>query len=55
MLGFRATYVSGDIKIQEEEIVEADWYRADDLPPVPRGRMSIAGWLIDDWLERVGG
>lgn len=55
MLGFRATYVSGDIKIQEEEIVEANWYRADDLPPIPRGRMSIAGWLIEDWLERVGG
>lgn len=54
MLGFRATYASGDIKIQEEEIVEAAWYRADDLPPIPRGRMSIAGWLIEDWLERVG-
>ncbi len=54
MIGFNARWLSGDITIQEEEIVEAGWYRPDDLPPVPRGGMSIAGWLIDDWLQRVG-
>lgn len=53
MIGFRARYVSGEISVQEEEIVEADWYGPDNLPPVPRGGMSIAGWLIDDWLERI--
>lgn len=53
MVGFRAQYVSGDITIQEEEIVEAGWFGPEDLPPVPRGGMSIAGWLIDDWLRRV--
>lgn len=54
MIGFNARYVSGEITIQEEEIVEAGWYPADALPPVPRGGMSIAGWLIEDWLRRVG-
>lgn len=55
MIGFTARYAGGEIVIQEEEIVEADWYGPDDLPPVPLGGMSIAGWLIEDWLARVKG
>lgn len=51
MLGFTARYVSGDLVLQEEEIVDAGWFRADNLPPSPRGRMSIAGWLLETWLE----
>jgi NAD+ diphosphatase len=51
MIGFRARYVGGDLVLQEEEIVDAGWFRADDLPPSPRGGMSIAGWLIEAWLE----
>ena len=53
MIGFTARYAGGEISIQEEEIVEADWYGPDNLPPVPKGGMSIAGWLIEDWLQRV--
>ena len=53
MIGFTARYVSGDITIQEEEIVEAGWFGPNELPPVPRGGMSIAGWLIDAWLEQL--
>lgn len=52
MIGFTAKYRSGDLVIQEDEIVEAGWYHADDLPPCPVGGMSIAGWLIQDWLDR---
>ncbi|MEM8924306.1 MAG: NAD(+) diphosphatase [Actinomycetota bacterium] len=52
MVGFNARYVSGDLTPQESEIVEAGWYRHDDLPPAPKGGMSIAGWLIDDWVTR---
>jgi len=60
MIGFTAQYVSGEISIQEEEIVEAGWFGPNELPPVPRGGpvssangggMSIAGWLIEAWLE----
>ena len=54
MCGFHCGYVSGEIKIQEEEIIEAGWFHANDLPPCPVGGMSIAGWLIKDWLERQG-
>ena len=52
MIGFTARYLSGEIQPQESEIVEAGWYRPDDLPPVPQSRLSIAGWLIDDWVRR---
>jgi NAD+ diphosphatase len=52
MVGFNADYAGGDLVLQESEIVEADWFAPNDLPPVPRGRMSIAGWLIEDWLDR---
>jgi NAD+ diphosphatase len=53
MIGFVARYVSGEIQVQEEEIVEAGWFSPNELPPVPRGGMSIAGWLIEDWLSRA--
>ncbi len=54
MCGFQCDYSSGEIVIQEEEIVEAGWFDAHDLPPTPVGGMSIAGWLIEDWLRRRG-
>ncbi len=54
MLGFTARYVSGELVLQEEEIVEAGWFRADALPPCPRGVMSIAGALIESWLQAKG-
>ncbi|MGY9074232.1 MAG: NAD(+) diphosphatase [Acidimicrobiales bacterium] len=54
MCGFQCDYAAGEIVIQEEEIVEANWYNPDDLPPCPVGGMSIAGSLIEDWLQRKG-
>ena len=53
MIGFTARYSGGELVLQEEEIVEAGWYRADNLPPCPRGGMSIAGILIESWLQRM--
>jgi NAD+ diphosphatase len=49
MLGFRATWLEGDIEIDPVEIVDAQWYRVDDLPQVPPG-ISIARKLIDAWV-----
>lgn len=51
MIGFEATWASGDIVIDEHEIVDAQWYRPDDLPTIPP-RMSIARTLIDRWIAR---
>jgi len=53
MIGFEATWASGDIVIDESEIIDAQWFRADDLPMIPPG-MSIARTLIDRWVARQG-
>jgi NAD+ diphosphatase len=50
MLGFFAEYVGGDIVIDETEIVDANWYRYDQLPNVP-GEISIASKLIRAYCE----
>ena len=49
MIGFTATWLSGDLRIEEAELVDARWFVRDDLPELP-GRLSIARKLIDDWL-----
>jgi NAD+ diphosphatase len=53
MLGFEATWGSGEIEIDETEIVDANWYRPDELPMIPPP-LSIARTLIDRWIGRSG-
>lgn len=45
MLGFHAEYRSGDIEVDGDEILTADWWRYDQLPPVPPPQ-TLAGQLI---------
>ena len=52
MIGFRADYIEGDLVLQESEIVDANWYRKDDLPTIPPG-ISIARQLIDSWVSEA--
>jgi NAD+ diphosphatase len=52
MLGFFAEYVSGEIRIDGQEIVSADFFRADALPMMFPGKVSISQWLIHDFLRR---
>jgi len=49
MIGFRARWTGGDICIDPVEIVDAAWFRADELPLIPPG-VSIARTLIDAWV-----
>ena len=49
MIGFTAHWVSGDLRVEEAELVDARWFTRDDLPELP-GRLSIARKLIDAWL-----
>ena len=49
MVGFRANYTGGDIVCEEAEIMDAGWYRKDDLPMIPP-EISIAGKIIQQWL-----
>ena len=47
MIGFTAHYASGELSLQADEIVEANWYsRRGELPRLP-GKLSIARRLID--------
>ena len=50
MIGFTAEYESGEIKIDEAEIVDAGWFDPDRLPTIP-GKISIARELIDWFVE----
>ena len=54
MLGFTAEWVDGAVAIDAAEIIDAGWYRYDDLPEIPPP-VSIARQLIDRWVaERTG-
>ncbi len=52
MMGFLADYESGHIQVDGKEILEADWYAADNLPFVPPN-LSIAGQLIEHMLGEI--
>lgn len=45
MLGFRAEYAGGEIHIQRDELLEARWFKRDNLPNIPK-HGSIAYRLI---------
>lgn len=52
MLGFFATWSGGEIVIDGNEIADAKWFRADELPMIPPS-MSISRQLIDRWVADV--
>lgn len=52
MLGFVAEYQSGEIEVDGDEIVEAGWFSAENLPHVPPPQ-TISGSLIQTFLERA--
>lgn len=54
MVGFTATYASGEIRVDPREVAEAAWFRHDALPRVPP-RLSIARKLIDAFIAKHGG
>ncbi|MCP3872271.1 MAG: NAD(+) diphosphatase [Desulfobacteraceae bacterium] len=50
MIGFTAVYESGELLIDKQEIVEAGWFKAANLPIIP-GKQSLARSLID-WFVK---
>ena len=54
MVAFTAEYAGGDITLDDNEIVTADWYSAANLPRGP-GKISIARRLIDWFVETHSG
>ena len=53
MIAFTADYAGGEIRLQEDEIVEARWFGPqDEMPPYAQG-ISISGALIEaNWPGR---
>ena len=50
MLGFHVEYESGDICVDGDEILDAQWYRYDKLPQVPPVA-TLAGQLISHFVS----
>ena len=50
MIGFTADYLTGEIRIDNDEIVDARWFTAAELPKLP-GSYSIARNLIDHFCS----
>ena len=50
MIAFTTDYASGEITIDNNEIVDAQWFTADDLPRLP-GSYSIARKMIDHFCN----
>lgn len=50
MVGFTAEYLDGDIRVDNEEILDARWFTKDELPSVYRESVSIASNLIE-WFK----
>lgn len=53
MLAFTAEYESGDIQVDQFEIMDAGWYQADSLPDIPSAD-SVAGKMIRWYREWKG-
>ena len=53
MIGFTATYASGEISPDDGEIEDAGWFTIEKLPRIP-GKISIARKLIDGFLAKQG-
>jgi NAD+ diphosphatase len=53
MIGFTASYASGQIMLSDEENVDAGWFTVDNMPSLPE-KISIARRLIDSFLEMQG-
>lgn len=52
MLGFFAEYEAGEINIDPVEIVDAKWFRYDQLPQVP-AKATVAGQLIAHYVQQM--
>jgi NAD+ diphosphatase len=53
MVGYFAEWAGGEIVPDGSEILDARWFRVDELPAIPPS-ISIARRLIDAWIADVG-
>lgn len=51
MIGFTAEHLDGDIKVDGEEIIHADWFSKDEIPGMYKKSISIGSELIEYFLK----
>lgn len=51
MLGYLAEYEAGEIRVDPEEIIEANWFHFDQLPETPPAA-TISGRLIEEFVRQ---
>lgn len=51
MVGYTARYVSGEVRIQEQELDDARWFSPHELPEMPPA-LSLAHTMIKMWVEK---
>ncbi len=51
MVGFIADYVSGTIRLQDDELSSGDFFTKENLPELPR-KPSLARRMIDWWIKQ---
>jgi NAD+ diphosphatase len=54
MLAYTADYLSGEIRVDDNEIAEAHWFGPNDPLPAYAPDISIAGSLIKSQLQAIG-
>jgi NAD+ diphosphatase len=52
MLGFQARWAGGELRLDPNELEDAAWFHRDAMPTMFPGRVSVAQWLIQDFLAR---
>ncbi|MDU5081746.1 NAD(+) diphosphatase [uncultured Tissierella sp.] len=52
MIGFTAEYLEGEIKVDNDEIVDAKWFSKEEMPGKYRKSISISTELIEWFLNR---
>jgi len=51
MLGYWADFLDGEVQPDGIEIEEARWFDIDDLPDYPSSNFSVAGHLVQSYVE----
>ena len=51
MLAFTANYMGGELTIDHDEIVDANWYNVSDLPLTPP-EVTLSGKVIKQWCDQ---
>ena len=53
MIGFTARWARGEVRVDGDEVVDAQWFSPERLPPRLPSGLSIARRLVDDFLKRA--